>query len=384
MRRSTLALLLGVTIALALVGAYMVTAKLQETAADLSGQPLLPGLKPRLNDVTEVDFAGADGRFSLKRGDGNRWTMPEKGGYPADFGKVQRLLLALAEMRAIEPKTARADRWHFLDVEDVGPGSRALQVTVKGADGKAMGDLVFGKPSSVMGAAKVPRFFVRPAGQDQSWEAEADLRLERDPAQWLERDILVVAPDRFRAVTVAIGGESLRIARAKPGDAFALDGLDAATEQAKSARVNALSVAASYIALEDVRPADKAPAGTPLGKASFETFDGIVITIDLVSIDGQGWARVEAGFDPMIAADGRLLPPASDAGGQPIVRSAEEARAEAGSIAARTKGWLYRIDGTRVIDLTPKRADLAEAKPATPETAPAPATPPAQSLPPVQ
>lgn len=378
MRRSTLAILLGLTLFLAAVGAWLVADRIAQTSADLSGQLMLPGLKARLNDVTEVDIAGAEGRFTLKRVGADHWVMAEKGDYPADFGKVQRLLLALADLRAIEPKTARPDRFHFIDVEDIGPGTRGLQLTVKGPDGTAFGDMIFGKPSSVMGAAKVPRFFVRPAGQNQSWEAEADVRLERDAAQWLERDLVVIAPDRFRAASVTIDGATARIGRAKPGDtSFTLDGLDANAEQVKPARVNALSVAASYLALEDVQPADKAPAGAPLGHVVFETFDGVVITLDLVSIDGQGWARIDAAFDAAIAGEGRLLDPVQDAGGQPVVRPAEDARAEAGAIAARTKGWLYRLDGTRVIDLTPKRADLAEAKPAAaPETpteaAPAP------------
>lgn len=382
MRRSTLAILLGLTLFLAAVGAWLVADKIAQTSADLSGQLMLPGLKARLNDVTEVDIAGAEGRFTLKRVGTDHWVMAEKGDYPADFGKVQRLLLALADLRAIEPKTARPDRFHFIDVEDIGPGTRGLQLTVKGPDGSAFGDMIFGKPSSVMGAAKVPRFFVRPAGQNQSWEAEADVRLERDAAQWLERDLVVISPDRFRAASVTIDGTAARISRAKPGDVFTLDGLDAAAEQVKPARVNALSVAASYLALEDVQPADKAPAGTPLGHVVFETFDGITLTLDLVSIDGQGWARIDAAFDAMIAGEGRLLEPVQDAGGQPVVRPAEEARAEAGAIAARTKGWLYRLDGTRVIDLTPKRADLSEARPAA---APAPETPAeAAPVPPAQ
>lgn len=377
MRRSTLAILLGLTLLLAAVGAWLVADKLAQTRADLSGQLMLPGLKARLNDVSEIDVAGAEGRFTLKRVGANHWVMAEKGDYPADFGKVQRLLLALADLRAIEPKTARPDRFHFIDVEDIGPGTRGLQLTVKGPDGGAFGDMIFGKPSSVMGAAKVPRFFVRPAGQPQSWEAEADVRLERDAAQWLERDLVVISPDRFRAASVTIDGAAARVSRARPGDAFTLDGLDAGSEQLKAARVNALSVAASYLALEDVQPADKAPAGTPLGRVVFETFDGIVLTLDLISIDGQGWARIDAAFDAAIAGEGRLLAPVQDAGGKPVVRPAEEARAEAGAIAARTKGWLYRLDGTRLIDLTPKRGDLSEAKPAAaPETpveaAPAP------------
>ncbi|MFZ2868812.1 DUF4340 domain-containing protein [Zavarzinia sp.] len=382
MRRSTLAILLGLTLLLAAVGAWLVADKLAQTRADLSGQLMLPGLKARLNDVSEIDVAGAEGRFTLKRVGANHWVMAEKGDYPADFGKVQRLLLALADLRAIEPKTARPDRFHFIDVEDIGPGTRGLQLTVKGPDGTAFGDMIFGKPSSVMGAAKVPRFFVRPAGQNQSWEAEADVRLERDAAQWLERDLVVIAPDRFRAASVTIDGAAARVSRARPGDAFTLDGLDAGSEQVKPARVNALSVAASYLALEDVQPADKAPAGTPLGHVVFETFDGITLTLDLVSIEGQGWARIDAAFDATIAGEGRLLAPVSDAGGKPVVRPAEEARAEAGAIAARTKGWLYRLDGTRVIDLTPKRGDLSEARPAA---APAPETPvEAAPVPPAQ
>lgn len=372
MRRSTLAALLGLTIVLGLIGAWLVIDRVQTTAADLSGRALLPDLKAGLNTVSTVTLTGAEGSFTLKRQTGDRWTMPERGDYPVDFGKVQRLLLALAEMKAIEPKTARPDRYPFLDVQDVGPGTRSLRLTVRNDGGEPLADIIIGKPSDVMGAAKLPRQFVRLAGEAGSWEAEADLRLERAPAAWLDRELLVIAPDRFRAASVTRDGQTVRISRAKPGEAFTLDGLDAATSNPKTGRIGALAVAATYLTLEDVQKAGA--TGKALGTVRYETFDGLVVTLDLVTLDGQGWTGITAAFDPLLAEAGKIDNPPQGPDGQPLFKDAEAVKAEVGALTARTAGWLYRLDGTRVIDLTPEAKDLSEPKPA-PGATPAPAAP---------
>ncbi|MFA5119561.1 DUF4340 domain-containing protein [Zavarzinia sp.] len=372
MRRSTLAILLGLTVVLALLGAYLVLDRVRETSADLSGRPMLPSLKTVLNDVSEIDVGGAEGGFTLKRQAGDHWVMPERSLYPVDFGKVQRLLIALAELKAIEPKTKHPERHHFLEVEDIAAGAKGLRLTVKTGD-TVVADLIVGKPVDVMGADRVPRFYVRMAGDPQAWEGEADLKLERDPASWLNQDLLVISPERFRAAAVTIGEQNARISRDKPEASFALDGMTD-KETLKSARAGALAVAATYLTLQDVRPAADAAKGKPMAKVVFETFDGIVITLDMVTIDGQGWTTIGAAFDPAIAEAGKAVqgPPGPDGASQ--FKDAEAAKAEAGAIAARTKGWLYRLDGTRVIDLTPTRADLVDAKPDG--AAPAPAMPP--------
>lgn len=379
MRRSSLAILLGLTIVLSLVGAWLVIDRVRETRADLSGQLMLPDLKPQLNGIASVTFTGAEGTFTLQRQEGDKWVMPERGGYRVDFAKVQRLLLALADLRAIEPKTARPDRYRFLDVEDVATGTRGLRLTVRDGANDAMADLILGRPDSVMGAAKVPRFFLRFAGEEQAWLGEADLRVERDPAQWLDRELTVIPPERIRAAAVVHGEANFRIAREAPDAPFSLVDRATDTEDLKTQRINALAVAPTYLVFEDVRPADKMDV-TDKGPIEivYETFDGLVVTFRVITVDGQGWATIDAAFEDSIAAEGaKLTPPPAPDGGS-LFKPAEAVKAEAADLAAKTRGWAYRIDGTRVIDLTPTRADLVQ--PRTPPAIP-PALPPLPELP---
>ncbi|MCF4165780.1 DUF4340 domain-containing protein [Zavarzinia compransoris] len=367
MRRSTLVFLLGLTIVLGLTGAWLVAERIRVTSADLSGRPLMPDLKGALNDVATVAIEGAEGRFTLKRVDGERWVMPERGDYPADFGKIRRLLVGLSDMVAIEPKTARPDRYHFLDVEDVGPGTKGLRVTAADSSGTAIADIILGRPVDTLGASRLPRYFVRLAGQDASWEAEADIRPERGAAAWLDRELLVVAPERFATVAVTRNGETATIARETPTGDFAVEGQDADAILPKKGRIGALAVAATYLALEDVQKVKGAPDGKPLATVEYKTFDGLTLTLNLVSIDGQGWTTIEASAGRPEVAPVDVKGP----DGEPLLKDAETVRAEAGAINARTKGWLYRLDGTRVIDLTPAPGDLFDPKPApVPEATP--------------
>src|SRR5690606_32462905 len=51
---------------------------------------LVPELREHINDVTKVVVTGAEGKVAatLERG-ANDWTLAEKGGYPADTGKLR-------------------------------------------------------------------------------------------------------------------------------------------------------------------------------------------------------------------------------------------------------------------------------------------------------
>ena len=73
----------------------------------------LPELMTRINDVAEISFRGAGDDFSL-RFDGERWVVPELASFPADFDKVKKALIGLAELRTVEAKTADPERYAAL------------------------------------------------------------------------------------------------------------------------------------------------------------------------------------------------------------------------------------------------------------------------------
>src|SRR2546430_2015557 len=86
------------------------------------GQRALPGLDVKLGELawirlargtTKIDFAAV----------GGRWVVVDKGNYPAAAGKLHQLLLGLADLTLVEPKTERPALFGRLDLDDPTTGN---------------------------------------------------------------------------------------------------------------------------------------------------------------------------------------------------------------------------------------------------------------------
>lgn len=102
-----------ISLAIATLAVVVIALAVQHSrkpVSDFSEQaaPLVAGLADHLNDVSRllVTTANKNTVVTLVKKDGV-WTVAEKGGYPADLGKLREYLLKLAESKLVEKKTAR-------------------------------------------------------------------------------------------------------------------------------------------------------------------------------------------------------------------------------------------------------------------------------------
>jgi hypothetical protein len=106
-----------------------------------AGELLLPELAADLDSVVSIAItgAGAERLVSLERngaGDGSGWVVAEQDGYPADPATVTSLLIALAEARIVEEKTANPDFHPRLGVEAIAsPDATGLELALVAGDG---------------------------------------------------------------------------------------------------------------------------------------------------------------------------------------------------------------------------------------------------------
>src|SRR5579885_1296705 len=75
----------------------------------LAGKAVLPRVAAKLGDVAKVVVKRVSGTTTFVRQD-NVWTVAEKSGYPADAAKVRKMLLGLAQIAYVEPKTPEPRR----------------------------------------------------------------------------------------------------------------------------------------------------------------------------------------------------------------------------------------------------------------------------------
>src|SRR3954469_21147040 len=78
-------------------------------------EPMFAGLLDKLNDVQTVKITGGAEKVTLKRADGGKWQLEERGGYPADGKRVREVALGLANLKLVGGKSALAARLPPLD-----------------------------------------------------------------------------------------------------------------------------------------------------------------------------------------------------------------------------------------------------------------------------
>ncbi len=321
MRTRTLITLAVLTAGMVAAAGWSVAVRTQSVAAGMAEGPLFPGLAARVNDVTRLDVAGYGGHATVARGADGTWIVEQKDGYRADANAVKALVVALAEARVLEPRTALPDLYGRIGVEDPEtPGAASSSVTLTGSDGARLAALIVGKPA----APAASTLYARKVGEAPSWLVKADLgAVETDPMRWIDQTMPRVPGDAVASVEIRQpDGRVVGIRREAPGQPFTASGLqDDAT--AAPAVIDQTAEAAALLTPQDVARADPAlfrDAVTTL----IRRFDGGGLTVRTVRRDGQFWVTFDA------AGYGGWQYRVSDAAGRALTRSPEEFAAERG------------------------------------------------------
>ena len=136
---------LMVAAALAISGALYLSAQ-RNLQRDTHGAALIPTLAGELNTVTALSVrrGSAAPTVTVHEKDG-RWTVAERGDYPADVTKLRKLLLALSDAKIVEEKTSNPANFAVIGVEDPSsPAATGAEISVTARDGKHA--VIIGKP----------------------------------------------------------------------------------------------------------------------------------------------------------------------------------------------------------------------------------------------
>jgi hypothetical protein len=262
---------------------------------------LAPELRDHVNDVSKIIVTGADNKTlaTLERG-ANGWSLAEKGGYPADTGKLREFLLKLADAKKVEQKTSNKDKYAALGVDDVSAkDAKGLQVELDG----------LAPPLKLIVGSSNPRgggTFVRRAGDAQSWLVSGALTLEKNPADWLKKDLADIAADRIASVAIArADGKSVRVAKDAEGDAnFKLADVPKGREPGAEFTLNGLASTLAGLRFDDVVSAKDAMPDDKVLKAHYAAFDGLVVDATAWEKEGKDHAQFVASVDATQADKG--------------------------------------------------------------------------------
>ena len=316
MKQRHLAILFAVSLAVLAIAVW-VARRAQHGTASVAGTLVLPGLATHLNAVTEVRISGAGGKHVTLVKGAQRWQVKQRA-YPADSGKLRKLLIDLGNLKAVARKTRLAANYGVLGVQEPStPGASGVRIDVQSA--AHTWSLIVGHSAGGSGA------YVRRVGHKQSLLAAPLVMAEADPAQWLDPIIIDLPGKQVRSVEERIARERpYRIERGTSTAAhFHVFGIPPGRKLSGPAAADEVANALSNLTLSDVRKAAAAPRGVPLSSAQFTTFDGLIITVHGYREPKKGPHYIEL---------------TAHASGTKAAKAAAD-------INARVHGWQYRVPG---------------------------------------
>jgi hypothetical protein len=317
--------------------------------AETLGQPLLKGLQA--SQVAAIVIREPKGAITIAKKD-DRWTITERGGFPADLDKVRDFVVKAIGLKIGQSEpVGEKDRARLL----LDAGGTAIEFL--GADGKPLARLTAGRkyfksePENPEKAIGDGRYVALP-GDEKRVVVVADplAQASVSSADWISKSGF--AAEKVKAMEVrAADGTIWKIER--PGDNadWKLAGARG-DERLDVSKANAASYSLSLIELADVAPADAKPEETGLDKPTVVTavtLDGLTYTLRLGKLSGDNYyATVAIAGDPA-----------------PQGKDAEERLKKINERLPREKalaGYTLLIPKSKLEDVVRKRADLLAKK----------------------
>jgi hypothetical protein len=335
MQQRHLIFLLAATVVLVAMALFAVASGDRGVSRAAPGERAFPALAAKLGDIASVAVTRNGSTLTMIR-DGDSWLVSEKGKYPANPEKIRQLVLALADLTLVEPKTQQPDLYPRLEVEDPDKGKSAL-VAIKDKAGGTIAEAVVGKRRYDRLGGGNDGVYMRRPGERQAWLARGSLDPSGEPSSWLDRRILDISEKKIaKVVLTQPDGATLVISRAAPTDKFAVEGAPADAKFKSETTTSGPATALETLDLDDVRPRGDLPIpDKEVTNASFTTFDGLAVNVRMFEHNKANWVA--------ISASGSGAP-----------------ESEAKKTDEKVSPWIYAIPGYKANLLKTKLADLLE------------------------
>ncbi len=317
------------------------------------GQPLLKGLQA--SQIASIVIRQPKDAITIARKD-ERWTIVERGGFPADFDKVREFVVKAISLKIGQSEPiGEKDRARLL----LDAGGTAIEFL--GADGKPLARLTAGRkyfkiePENAEKANGDGRYVALPGDEKRVVVVSDPLaQASTRSADWISKAGFAAEKVKTMEVRFADGaaaGSSWRIER--PGDnaGWKLAGARG-DEKLDISKANAASYSLSLIELADVAPADAKPEETGLDKpmvVTAVTLDGLSYTLKLGKLSGENYFAT-------VAIAGEPRPEGKDA--EERLKKINERLPREKSLASYT----LLIPKSKLDDVLKKRAELLEKK----------------------
>ncbi|MBK1699077.1 DUF4340 domain-containing protein [Rhodovibrio salinarum] len=301
----------------------------------LAGEPVLPGLAARLSEVHRVAVEVRDKPGVVLTREDDGWAVASAHGYPARTERVNRLLVGLANLEKIAPKTADPGRFQRLAVGDPADDPLARRVTLTGRDGQEIAQLIVGKQRHELTGRAANGTYVRVPGEERAWLAAGLADLSDDAYPFLDTAVIDLPAGQIRRIEIARvgGGRLVAVRPSENAPALAIADVPQG-RQLDVAAVRRLGALLSEIKFDRVEPANALTDATRVAATTVFTFDGLRLAVRVFDRDGRFWLTLSASADTPAAQD------------------------RANRLNARVDGWAYMVADYIAERLTRTQADV--------------------------
>jgi len=310
-------------------------------------EPVFAELRESPDAAAKIEIKSRFGAFTMIR-DGDGWVTPDRDNYPIDEGDVRRLIVGLSDMRFVERKTSKPERFYRLEVQDIETElSDSAYVNVESAQGNVLAKTIVGRPSARFFDGRASGTYIREPDTNNVWLVTGVTNVQTRIIPWLQRDIVGIPANQVANISIGSGEGAYTLSRAAPADdAFSISG---APEGRKldGDKATSVSRALAKVELEDVRLRNELALPDDAAMASVTTFDGLTVNVRLAELDRKKWAIFDAAYT-----------------GDPADQSeaAVAARAAVEEINARVGKWVYWVPSATFENLTRPLDDVLSPK----------------------
>jgi hypothetical protein len=316
---------------IAIIAAIMLVKNNAPTKSeDVTSQRFIKNLQGNVDKVGTVVFKQQGHQLKVKFIDGT-WALPGKYNYPVEVQKIRDVVANAEKLQVIEKKTDDKTRLSGLGLGDPDdPKATGPRIVfMDAAEDKVYADFVRGNEKTSGKIAGQNELYVRNSGEDQAWSVTGNFPIKLDADALLNKKVYAIDAKRIKKATFKpIKGKEFELTKADAAADFKI------TTPPKSAKdgnlLNSMGgILSTGLVLADVAPRAMKPFDEKaIDNFTFETFDGLTITIQMMTFDDGKWI--------IIAAD-----------------SSEEAKkTEADSINSVAKDWVYKVSDTTINLLT--------------------------------
>ena len=299
-RRRNLAILAALAAAGMLLAVLALNQRADQVAPKYPPHVFLNGLAAEATQTARIHVVSKKyGAFDVAFIPMKGWVLPGRANYSASFEEVKRTLVGLAALVTIEPKTARPDWFHYVAL-DAPPKGDGTAITLSDAKGRVLASLIVGKTEDIGDPSGGVGLFVRKPDDSQSWLVESVFEPRANPADWMDKQVVDVDRARIQEVDVRPAtGPAYSVGRAKPSDAdFLLAPIPHGREVSDPSAPDGVASGIAGFSFDDVQPAGGFNFSNGASRIVTHTFDGLIVTVDVIKQGPDYWAQVFADAVP--------------------------------------------------------------------------------------